>query len=60
MIAGLIGLIIALAVLAIVYILIKWILGYMSLPAPLVVVLNIVVGVIAVVLVLRFLIPLIN
>ena len=60
MIAGLIGLIIALAVLAIVYILIKWILGYMSLPAPLVTVLNIVVGVIAVVLVLRFLIPLIH
>jgi hypothetical protein len=59
MLAGLIGLIIALAVLAVVYILIKWILGYMSLPAPLVTVLNIVVGVIAVVLVLRFIITLI-
>jgi hypothetical protein len=57
---SLVGVIIALAVLAVVYILLKWILSYMTLPAPLVTVLNIIVGVVAVVIVLRFLFTIIQ
>jgi hypothetical protein len=59
MITAIIALIISLAILGIVYILFKWILGMVSLPAPLIQIGNIVFGVIAVILVLRFLLTLI-
>lgn len=58
MIEGIIGLIIALAILGIVYILFKWIVGMVALPAPLLQIANIVFGVLAVILVLRFLLKL--
>ena len=58
MIAAIISLIIALAILGIVYILFKWIVGMIALPAPLLLIGNIVFGVIAVILVLRFLLTL--
>ena len=60
MLTSVIGVIIALAVLAIVYILIKWILGYMSLPAQVITILNIVVGVIAIVIILSYLVTFIH
>jgi hypothetical protein len=53
-----ISLIIALAILGIVYIVAKWIIGMTTLPAPLIQIVNIVFGCIAVILVLRFLITL--
>jgi hypothetical protein len=58
MIAIIIPLIVSLAVLAIGYILVKWILGMLTLPAPLIQIVNIIFGVIAVVIVLRALLGL--
>ena len=52
------SLLISLAILAIIYVLIKWILSFVTIPAPLITILDIVVGIIAVVIVLRFLITL--
>lgn len=54
-----ISLLIALAVLGVVYVLFKWVIGMVSLPAPLLQIANIVFGVVAVILVLRFLVKLI-
>ena len=59
MIAAVVSLSIALAILGIVYILAKWIIGMVALPAPLVQIVNIIIGVIAVILVLRFLLTLV-
>jgi hypothetical protein len=58
MITTVISLIIALAILGVVYILAKWIIGTVSLPAPLIQIVNIVFGVIAIILVLKFLLTL--
>ena len=59
MLEGIIGVIIALGILAVVYILIKWIIGQFTLPAPLVQIVNIVFGIVAIVIVLRYLVTLI-
>ncbi len=53
MIPTIIGLLISLAVLAVVFILVKWILGYFNLPGPLSMIIQIVFAVIAVVIVLK-------
>ena len=58
MISTIIALIIALAILGIVYVLFKWIVGMVSLPAPLLQVANIVFGVVAVIIVLKYLMTL--
>lgn len=58
MIEGIIALLIALAILGIVYVLFKWIVGMVALPAPLLQVANIVFGVVAVVIVLKYLLKL--
>ena len=58
LITSLISLIITLAILAVVYILVRWLLGVMALPAPTGQILNVVVGVIAVVLILQYLLTL--
>jgi hypothetical protein len=55
MIVGVIGVIISLAILAIVYILLKWVVGYIGGGAPLVTIINIVCGVVAIIIVLRYL-----
>ena len=58
MITGIIALIVALGILGIVYILFKWIVGMIALPAPLLQIANIVFGIVAVVIVLRYLLKL--
>lgn len=58
MISTIIALIIALGILGIVYILFKWIVGVIALPAPLLQVANIVFGIVAVVIVLKYLMTL--
>lgn len=58
MIAGIISLIIALAIVGIVYILFKWIVGMIAIPAPLMQIANIVFGVVTVIIVLRYLLTL--
>ena len=55
---GIVSLIIALAILGIIYILFKWIIGMVALPAPLIQIGNIIFGVVAIILVLRFLLTL--
>ena len=55
---GIIALIIALAIVAVVYIILKWIIGYFPIPTPLAQVINIIFGVIVIVMVLRFLLTL--
>jgi hypothetical protein len=54
MISTVISLLVALAILAIVYYVLTWILGYFNLPAPVGTIINIIFGVLAVVQVLRF------
>ncbi len=58
MMSGIISLIIALAILGIVYILFKWIVGMVDLPAPILQIANICFGVAAIVIVLKFLLAL--
>lgn len=53
MISVIIGLIIALGILGICYILFKWIVGMIALPAPILQVANIVFGIVAIVIVLK-------
>lgn len=59
MITTIISLITALAVVAIVYILLKWIIGKFSFSSPITQIVDIVFGVIAVIMVLRYLVTLI-
>ncbi len=59
MIEGIIGLIIALAILGVVYILFKWIVGMVALPAPILQVANIVFGAVTIIIVLKYLLTLI-
>jgi hypothetical protein len=54
MISTVISLLVALAILAIVYYVLTWILGYFNLPAPVGTIINIIFGVLAVIQVLRF------
>ncbi len=58
MVATITSFLIAIAVLGIVYIIFKWIVGSTGLPAPLVQIGNIIFGIVAVVIVLRYLLPL--
>lgn len=55
---GIVSLIIALAILGIIYILFKWIIGMVTLPAPLLQIGNIIFGVVAVIIVLKYLLTL--
>ena len=59
MLSLLVSLIISLAVLAVVYVILKWLIDVLALPAPLLSILNITVGVVAVILGLRVLFALI-
>jgi hypothetical protein len=54
MLFALTSVLISLAILAIVYIVLRWILSYLSLPAPVDIILRIIVGVVAIVLIIRF------
>lgn len=58
MIESIIALIIALTILGIVWLLFKWAIGMVALPAPLLQIGNIVFGVVAIIIVLRFLMKL--
>jgi hypothetical protein len=58
MITTIVSLIIALAILGIIFILAKWIIGMVALPAPLIQIVNIVFGVVAVIIVLKYLLTL--
>ncbi len=53
MIPVVISLLIALAILAVCYIIVKWAIGYFTLPGPLVQIINIIFAVVAIVIVLR-------
>ncbi len=59
MLESLIGVLVALAILAVVYVVLKWILGQFTLPEPIITIVNIVVSVVAIIIVLRFLLTLI-